>query len=215
MRTVGEILKETRIKKGISLQEVALSTKIRPNFLEELESNQFNQIAEGTVVKGLIKNYAEFIGLSSKDLLAIFRRDFLEDKKGQILPRGSYEPLNSNRIAWTPRMTIILGGSLLVLIFVLFFLFHLFSLLGSPPLSIQFPKDGLLTTESTIELKGKTEADNAVYIDGEIVTVDPDGNFKQTILLSGGENKIKVEAISRRNKKTVKIITVNLEDEAP
>ncbi|PJE68066.1 hypothetical protein COU94_03875, partial [Candidatus Shapirobacteria bacterium CG10_big_fil_rev_8_21_14_0_10_38_8] len=68
MRTVGEILKEARIKKGISLQEVALSTKIRPNFLEEIESNQFNKVAEGAVVKGLIKNYAEFLDISSRDL---------------------------------------------------------------------------------------------------------------------------------------------------
>lgn len=210
MRTVGEILKEARVKKGISLQEVALSTRIRLNFLEQIEDNQFNKIAEGTVVKGLIKNYAEYLGLSSKGLLAIFRRDFLEDKKGQILPRGTYEPLDNNRIAWTPKITIFLGGGLLVLVFVIFFLIHLLSFLGSPPLSIQFPKDGLSTKESSIEVKGKTEADNAVYVDGEIVTVSPDGNFQQTISLSAGENKIKIEAVSRRGKKTDKILTINL-----
>ncbi|PIU03720.1 hypothetical protein COT44_01660 [Candidatus Shapirobacteria bacterium CG08_land_8_20_14_0_20_39_18] len=209
MRTVGEILKEARIKKGISLQEVALSTKIRPNFLEEIESNQFNKVAEGAVVKGLIKNYAEFLDISSRDLLAIFRRDFIEDKNGQILPRGTYEPLDNNRIAWTPKTTLFLGGGLLVLVFTLFFLVHLISFLGSPPLTIQSPKDGLSTKESSIEVRGKTEADNAVYVDGEIVTVTPEGNFQQMVSLSAGENKIKIEAVSRRGKKTTKEITVN------
>ncbi|PJE68065.1 hypothetical protein COU94_03870, partial [Candidatus Shapirobacteria bacterium CG10_big_fil_rev_8_21_14_0_10_38_8] len=77
------------------------------------------------------------------------------------------------------------------------------------PLTIQSPKDGLSTKESSIEVRGKTEADNAVYVDGEIVTVTPEGNFQQMVSLSAGENKIKIEAVSRRGKKTTKEITVN------
>jgi cytoskeletal protein RodZ len=210
MRTVGEILKEARLKKNYTVQQVSLATKIRPNFLDEIEANHYNKIAEGTVVKGLIKNYAEFLGISSKDLLAIFRRDFIEDKKGQILPRGTYEPLDNNRLAWTPKLTFFLGSGLIVLVFVIFFLVHTISYLGSPPLNIQTPKDNLTTKQSSIEIKGRTEADNAVYVDGEIVTVSPEGIFLKTVVLTSGENKIKIEAVSRRGKKTIKTITINL-----
>lgn len=209
MKTVGEILKEARIKKGITLADVAIATKIRLNLLELIEENKFHKIAEGTVVKGLVKNYAEYLDLSSRDMMAIFRRDFLEDKKGQILLRGTYEPLGKGGFAWTPRLSVFFGGLILMLILAFYFLIQIVALLGAPSLKIESPADKSTTSETSIEVKGKTGTDNVIYINGEIVSTAADGSFKEMVVLSQGDNKIKIEAVSRRGKKTTKEITVN------
>lgn len=121
MKTAGQILKEERVKKGISLEEVEKETRIRKKYLELLENNDFPGVGQATTVKGFIKNYADFLELPSSRLLAIFRRDFGEDKIGQVVLRGLAEPLNKKRFFWTPRKTIVL----LIILFGLLFLGYL------------------------------------------------------------------------------------------
>lgn len=211
MRTVGEILKEAREKKGFSFAEVSEATKIRVNFLQVLEENKFNKIVEATVVKGFIKNYAEYLGLSSRAVLAVFRRDFAENAKGQILPRGAYEPLDKKGFSWNPKMTVILVLGILVLMTIAYFFLNFLSMMGDPPLKIALPLDGLAVQESSVRLEGRTDPDASVFINNEIVNLSAEGRFKKEVFLSLGDNKIKVEAISRRGKKTVKQIKVKYE----
>jgi len=131
MKTVGEILKEARIKKAIDFEAIEKATKIRKKYLKALEENKFIEIGPAITVKGFIKNYGEYLGLDSPSLVAIFRRDYAEDKTGQVVLRGMAEPLNKPRFVWTPKKTFI---TTLVLIFILFGLFlgwHLFSLWSS------------------------------------------------------------------------------------
>ena len=128
MKTVGEILKETRIKKSIDFERIEKVTKIRKKYLKSLEGNKFAQIGSATTAKGFIENYGKYLGLKSSSLVAIFRRDYTEDKGGQIVLRGMAEPLNKHKFVWTPKHTF---AGVVVLIFIFFVIFlgwHLVSL---------------------------------------------------------------------------------------
>lgn len=212
MKTVGEILKETREKKSLNLGEVEKAIKIKERLLFALEKNDFAKIADATIVKGFIKNYAEFLGLSSHDVLAIFRRDFIEDKKGQILPRGVYEPLNQSKISWTPRLTIILGSALILLVILYYFGIQILNLFGAPSLEITAPPPNVSVKIDKVRIQGKTNPDAVILINGELALVSNDGVFEKVINLLPGENKVLLEAISRRDKKTSKEITINYEN---
>lgn len=128
MKTVGEILRETRIRKAIDFDQIEKATRIRKKYLKALEKNDFGKIGQATTVKGFIKNYGEYLGLNSKSLLAIFRRDYAHDKGGQVVLRGMAEPLNKRRFAWTPKKTIIAVIILVFLFFLIFFGWHLVTL---------------------------------------------------------------------------------------
>lgn len=208
MRTIGEILKNAREKKNISLEDAAKATKIRINFLRDLEENRFAQISEATVVKGFIKNYAEYLSLSSLDALAILRRDFIENAKGQILPRGTYEPLGNKGFSWTPKMTIFTVTLLVFSIILGYFLINLISLNGAPLLKITSPENNETFLVSGIRIEGKTDTDAVVLINNQLIGLETDGSFEYPYVLSPGDNKIKIEATSRRNKKSSKEITV-------
>lgn len=212
MKTVGEILRNERLKKKLALSEVEGATKIKVRFLEALERNDFSKIADATIVKGFIKNYAEYLGLSSRDLLAIFRRDFIEDKKGQILPRGVYEPLYSSKFSWTPKMTVAASLIALFLILAIYLSFQLFGFLGAPSLEIYSPKNKESVKETEINIQGKTNPDATVSVNGEIILVLTDGSFEKTVTLSAGENKFLIEAVSRRGKKSLKEVVVRYEN---
>ncbi|MDO8551562.1 MAG: helix-turn-helix domain-containing protein [bacterium] len=203
MRTVGEVLKNKRLEKKLTLAEVEAATKIRAKYLEAVEKNDFTKIVGGApTTKGFIKNYAEFLGLSPVELLAIFRRDFHESKTGQIIPHGYLEPLNKGRFSWSPKLTLLFGIVILVLIFSGYLIYQVSSYNAEPNLTILNPKEGSIIDKPEIEINGKSDTDAVVYVNGETVALDKNGDFQSKISLFRGENKVKVEAVARNGKRT-------------
>lgn len=209
MKTVGQILKEARVKKNLSLEEIEKEIKIRAKYLRAIENDDFTQIPGGEVVaKGFIKNYGEHLGLSSKSLLAIFRRDFGGEQKGPILPRGIYRPLDKIGFSWTPRATVIASIFFFIFFFTLFLGYQFFLFLGPPKLEVTSPQNNQIFQEAKIEVRGKSGLDAAVHVNGELVSLDEKGNFSDQISLKPGENVVRLEAVSRRGKKTTTEIKV-------
>jgi transcriptional regulator with XRE-family HTH domain len=204
MKTVGQILKEARVKKGLSFEEIEKEIKIRAKYLKSIEKDDFKQIPGGMVVaKGFIKNYGEHLGLSSKNLLAVFRRDFGGEEKGLVLPRGIYRPLGKIGFAWTPKTTIIAGFLFFIFFFILFLGYQFFLYFSPPKLKVTSPLPNQVFMTSMIEVKGQSDQGAAVYVNGDLVSLDEQGNFSTPVSLKLGENTILVEAVSRRDKKAV------------
>ena len=127
MRTVGEILKKSRLKKKIALQEIEERTKIRKEYLLALEKDHYQNLPPATYIQGFIKNYSQVLGLNPEPLLAIFRRDF----KGRTKKISNLEEL-AKGFRWTPRLTLI-AVLILVLLFFFGYLFWQYRLLLRSP----------------------------------------------------------------------------------
>jgi cytoskeletal protein RodZ len=202
MRIVGEILSEKRKSLGLSLEEIERETKIRRKYLEAIEKNNFGVIAESTIVKGFIRNYAQALGLEAGSVLAVFRRDFCENQKGQIIPRGIVEPLVERNFFWTPKATVITALSLLILGFVFFFVRQYVGFSSAPPLEVTSPKDDQLFKEKVV-VAGKTDKDASVKIDGTLISIAEDGSFREEVILPRGENMVIIETANRQGKKRI------------
>ena len=63
-----------------------------------------------------------------------------------------------------------------------------------PELIIESPQEDLITTDRFIEVKGKTEKEAIVIINGREILTDKEGRFNQTIDLQNGVNNIKITA---------------------
>jgi cytoskeletal protein RodZ len=193
MRTVGEALKEARESQQISLDQVASATKIRREYLLALEKGDFSALPSLASARGFLKNYAEFLGLSSKSILAIFRRDFIpkKEKKYPVF-----------KIEWTPKATLILVVGLFFFILIFYLGYQYFSLRKSPFLEISSPSEGENVKESKIEIVGKTEKEALVTINDSPVLISENGDFSYQLELFSGENKIMIRAENKIGKKT-------------
>lgn len=212
MRTVGEILKVKRLERKLAFEEIEKATKIRAKYLEAIERNDFGKIPGGApIAKGFIKNYAQFLELAPADILAVFRRDFRESKTGEIIPHGYYEPLNKPKLAWNPRLTMIFGVVVLLVVLFGYLFSQVFIFLSVPRLIVNEPVNGKSLKFSEIWVQGKSDTDATVLVNGELVVLDKEGNFKAQVSLFPGENKIKIEAISRRGKKATVLRQVKYE----
>jgi len=72
MQTIGERLEEARKKKGISVREAAEATKIRGDYLQKFEGNQFDIGLTDIYVRGFLKSYATFLRIPPERLLSDF-----------------------------------------------------------------------------------------------------------------------------------------------
>lgn len=201
MKTVGKILKKVRQERGITLSEVEKATKIRFRYLQALENDEYDKLSSATSTRGFIKNYAEFLGLTSTQLLAIFRRDFPQDKQGRIIPQGMVEPIDKPRFSWTPKLTVILLVTTFLTLFFGYLAYQYFSLISPPALSLSAPLAEEKVLGETIEVVGKTDPDAVVTINGELVSLSEKGEFRYQLGLTSGENTIVVEAVSKLGKK--------------
>ena len=74
MASFGERLKREREKRKVSLDEIALSTKIGTRMLHALEEEKFEQLPGGIFNKGFVRAYARHLGLDEEQTIA----DYLE-----------------------------------------------------------------------------------------------------------------------------------------
>ena len=69
MESIGRRLKEARLAKHLSIEDVAKETRIQHKILEALESDRFHEVLSPIYARGFIKKYADFIGLDSASLV--------------------------------------------------------------------------------------------------------------------------------------------------
>ena len=90
----AEELHEAREKSGISLQQIALKTKIDIKFLDAIDKGDFTFLAE-PYVKAFIKEYAKMVGLDETKTLQKFeaarRGKQLEEKAEENQAAGTVE----------------------------------------------------------------------------------------------------------------------------
>jgi cytoskeletal protein RodZ len=211
MNTVGTMLKAERVAKGLTLRQVELGTKIRFKFLEAIEADDFTPMPSLSYAKGFVKNYAEFLGLSSATVLAFFRRQTTDVPKSAILPKGMSESLNRSFWQLTPGrfMALVLGG--LALLFLTYFVLQYRVFQQPPKLAIVSPTENFMTTEKRLEVLGNTDSDATVTINGVSVLVRSDGRFFDQISLDPGVNKLTIIATSRLGKTTTVVREVGLQ----
>ena len=70
MQTIGERLEDARKKKGISIREAAEATKVRGDYLQRFEGNQFDIGLTEIYVRGFLRNYAVFLKLPADRILS-------------------------------------------------------------------------------------------------------------------------------------------------
>lgn len=201
MKTAGQLLQETRLSKKLELEDIARITKIRPQFLELVEADNYRKLSSGTVARGFIRNYGEFLGLKPDYILAIFRRDFVENDKGEIVPRGMVNPINKVSI-WTPKSTVIAA---VVAIFVVLgiYLFYQYNILVGPPhLTVSEPEASVTTQDNTILVSGQTDPEATISVGGQPVALDKGGIFSVRLPLTPGQNKITITATGKSGKST-------------
>ena len=80
METVGEILKNAREKKGLTIESLEKKTRIVSRYIEALENDEFDKLPGEIYVKGFIKTISDKLLLDSDKVLERYNLQINEDR---------------------------------------------------------------------------------------------------------------------------------------
>ncbi len=199
-KTIGETLKEERIKHRLRLEDLAKKTRIRVSYLSALEQNKFEELPATTFVKGYIKTYAQVFGFDHKPVLAMLRRDYKESSKGKLIPREFIKPLLKKRNR-KDSITLLLVGLVAVFISLFSYIgFQWYTLAKPPKLELTTPGEQELVSSKVI-VEGETIPDAIVTVNEQPIALQPDGTFQTELIIpSEGISILTIQAKDRRGK---------------
>ena len=114
MGSFGENLRREREMRGVTLEEIAESTKISTRLLRALERERFSELPGGVFTRSFIRHYADYLGLDTEHVLAEYRQVAPSENDYDLsrLPGTSFSPKPASRGGAWPWVVaaILLGG---------------------------------------------------------------------------------------------------------
>ena len=156
MGEIGEILRQAREERQLSLAEVESKIKIRKRYLEALERGNYIVFPGNVYMFGFLRNYATFLNLDGEELVRKLKSDLGEEKEEVVAPKQKkdssyYNTINKSDFNYTKLLKYLL--IIVVLILVGLYFFYYFT--NEPNNEFVPPKDVL--EENTKEVVPPTE----------------------------------------------------------
>ncbi len=207
-KTVGQILKEERLRQGYSLQDFAQISQIKLKYLQSLEANEFGKLPAAAFVKGYIKCYARILDFDVKPLLALLRRDFKQSAEGKLLPREFIQPVMRKKRFWKPVTFLVMAVATVFLVLMGYVGWQWYSLNRPPDLTIFQPEEDQFVS-AEVEVLGQSEPEAIITVNAQPVAIKPDGTFRTKLYIpKEGVTTITIEATDRRGKSNLEQRTV-------
>jgi cytoskeletal protein RodZ len=70
---IGSTLREARVRRSLTLQQVEEDTKIRVKYVQAMENEDFDIMPGPTYVKGFLRTYSEYLGLDPDVIVGEYR----------------------------------------------------------------------------------------------------------------------------------------------
>ncbi len=209
--TLGEKLRKLRSDKRISLGEVSKATKIQVGYLECLEEGNYDKLPADVYTKGFLRSYADFLGVDETILIRLYdkekgiKRNLEKDFKPKT---EKIKPINISSFVFTPQK-IVAVAVVVVVILGLFFLYReVDSFASAPNLLILSPDNNSEVKGNSVYVKGSTDKEAALFINGQPILVGDDGKFGENLTLQSGLNNITVRAVNKFKKEISETVVV-------
>src|SRR3712207_1756122 len=95
MPSIGETLREARMRQRLDIADVESRTKIRAKYLRALENEEFGLLPGSTFVKTFIRTYAEVLGLDPHLLVEEYRANY--EPREEVEPSALGPPAATGR----------------------------------------------------------------------------------------------------------------------
>ncbi|NQX46246.1 helix-turn-helix domain-containing protein [Paenibacillus tritici] len=155
MSELGRHLKEARLQKGMSLDDVQEVTKIRKKYLEAIEAGDYKVLPGSFYVRAFIKTYAEAVGVNPDELMEEHGNvpaAPVDTTMETVIQKRSRKPETERNAKWLPTL---LMWTFPVLILVVIYLYASSTLNDSEP---EQADSGSMTTATQDPAKVKPSA---------------------------------------------------------
>lgn len=191
MHSIHEYLRNLRIQKNMTVQELAHHAGILVSQVISLEKGELQKLPGGCALKQVLQKVGAVLEVSEKEMEELLHNAHCYNTQSMTKTRP--------RLATWSRASLFAGAGLVVM---LYLGIEVHGMVASPKLDIQNPSENQVTGEETVVVQGMTTPETLVMVNGMKVSVDREGNFKETIHVKEGVNEIIVKGVSKRGGET-------------
>lgn len=208
-RSLATLLRSTRLKNEITIEQAEQSTCIPAKYLLALEDGKYELLPAEAYNVGYVKNYAQFLKLNVEKVLDLYREErsrtnVYASKKStvQLNPRK----MNDWQFLITPKVLAVVGTLLVFGSLITYIGLQVNKFAQPPELVITNVPFEFTSSDDLVTLQGRTAAGSVVTINQEPVTVSSSGSFSEKVQLTPGVNEIVVQSQNRAQRSTQAVI---------
>jgi transcriptional regulator with XRE-family HTH domain len=94
---IGNTLREARVRRNLTLQQVEEDIKIRVKYVQAMENEDWDIMPGVTYVKGFLRTYSTYLGLDAEVIIGEFR------SRGMAPSAEHHEPFGGSSVIGKPR----------------------------------------------------------------------------------------------------------------
>lgn len=198
MNTIGEILKKERSSKKYSLQKIEELTKIKKEFIDDIENCRWEKLPEYSTVLGFVKSLSQYLEIDERKAVGLLKRDYPPKKQDQINPK----PDIADKFSWSPKLTFWFGFIFTFLLVISYLIFQYKKFVSPPILVVSLPEENQVIIQNKVKVFGKTDGDAVITVNNQPVLTSSDGDFEVEIQITKETNEVIIKAVSRSGKET-------------
>ena len=119
-KSVGSILRETRLSKNISLKLIASDLKISLDILEDIENDIIPEYLNKVYITGHVRAYANYLNIDSDNLIKYFKNQILFNDKNIL--KEFPKPLSNSNFLFFSKGTSLVSFVFITVAFYFFFI---------------------------------------------------------------------------------------------
>lgn len=187
--TFQELLAARMRDKGVTLKRLAEATGIAPAHLENMLHGNFEDMPSQPYFHGYVLRVAKVLDFDGEEWWGKLKREGAVKNSGpsDALPKNRFVKKSPPKKLWI---------AIAVAIVVIVYLAIAFPrIVGKPVLTITSPIGNPYTsTSTTITIQGTVDNADSLSLNGDVVTIAPDGTWQKGVLLQNGLNTFAITA---------------------
>lgn len=191
--SLGERLKYIREEAGLSVENLAKTTRIQAKYLRHLENEELDKLPPPVYIKGFLQRWAQVCGVEADDLLLQFYRE------NKFLTRNQQDQKISSVFSpsfiITSKHLVLTFGIIIAAVITGYFYYNQILVFNTPRVEIVSPREfSSVSHEDSIFIRGEARGTIRLHIDGTEVFLDEGGIFEHLYYLQSGLNTIIITA---------------------
>ncbi len=192
-RTIGEVLRTAREERGETIEDIERITHVGKKYVAALESNDLKKLPEAVYAKKFVKALASHYGLDPEAAAENLLKE-MSAGAGALTNRHPINFVAGRSLVAAP---ILLKTVAIIVAFVGivgYFAFSVRNILKPPSVTLYSPHDDQVFPTSRVVLEGVTEREVDLSVNGEPISINADGSFKDILNLPPGVSNLRLVA---------------------
>ncbi len=208
-------MKSLRKRQGISLDTIALQTRIQRKCLEALETDRHQHLPDPTYTRHLLGLFVEALHGDVDYYLSRYTEECGSCPSVNATMRLPMQRIKTRLLREWRSMALRASIAVVAILVMGYVGTQLYRMAEPPALLVDAPFEDMQTTGTSVEVAGQTEQEVQIFVNDRAVPTDLTGRFSTRLTLSRGLNIIEIEAKKKYGRPTVVRRSVFLEDIEP